>query len=229
VAPRGEVTRQRLLDAAALLFAERGLRGASLREINDAAGQRNTNALHYHFGDREGLLRALRARHTAAIGERQRQLYEACVAEGTADDLRTLLGILQRPAAEYVTVGRVEASWIRVAAQLLTSPRTTTEDIVAATPDVAVVVGTAIVDQLAPPLPRELAIRRIQAVSESAAHLIADRARLAYARNPGRAGVEIAQFISELLDMGTAALLAPVTEETAALLREPGLARPAAR
>jgi AcrR family transcriptional regulator len=229
VATRGEVTRQRLLDAAVLLFAERGLRGASLREINEAAGQRNTNALHYHFGDRDGLIRALTARHTAALGDRVRQLYEECTTAGTTEDLRTLLGVLQRPTAEYVTKGRVEAAWVRVSAQLLTSPRTTTEDIVAGTPDVAIAVGTAIVDLLSPPLPHELAIRRLQAVSESAAHLIADRARLAYARNPGRAGVEIDLFVSELLDMGTAALQGPITEETAALLPEPGLARPAAR
>jgi AcrR family transcriptional regulator len=59
VAARGEATRARLLDAAVLLFAERGLGGVSLREINEAAGQRNTNALHYHFGDRDGLIGAI--------------------------------------------------------------------------------------------------------------------------------------------------------------------------
>jgi AcrR family transcriptional regulator len=229
VAARGEVTRQRLLDAAVLLFAERGLRGASLREINEAAGQRNTNALHYHFGDRQGLLRALAARHSADIGERQRELYEACVAAGTTDDVRTMLGVLQRPAAEYLTKGRVEAAWVRVSALLLVSPRTTTEAIVAGLPDVVIVVGTALRDMLSPPLPDELAVRRLQAVGESAAHLIADRARLAYTRNPGRAGVDVELFISELLDMGTAALQAPITEETAALLRDPGLTRSTAR
>ena len=229
MAARGEVTRQRLLDAAVLLFAERGVRGASLREINEAAGQRNTNALHYHFGDRDGLLRALAARHTAVLEERQRELYEACQAAGAMDDVRTLLGVLQRPVAEYLTRGRVEAAWVRVSAQLLTSPRTSTEDIVAGVPDVVIVVGTAIVDRISPPLPQELAVRRLQGVSESAAHLIADRARLAYARNPGRAGVEVQLFISELLDMGTAALQGPITDETAALLRDPDLARATAR
>jgi len=229
VPARGEATRERLLDAAVLLFAERGLRGVSLREINDAAGQRNTNALRYHFGDREGLIRALTARHSAILGTRQQELLEACTAQGSTADLRTLIGILQRPTAEYVARGRVQAAWVRVAALLITSPRTATEDIVAAVPDVAVVVGRAIVDLLSPPLPEDLAIRRLQAVSESAAHLIADRARLAYARKPSRAGTEMELFTSELLDMCTAALEAPITEETEALLRQAGLARPTAR
>ena len=227
---RGEVTRQRLLDAAVLLFAERGLRGASLREINEAAGQRNTNALHYHFGDRDGLVRALAVRHTAALGVRARELFDACTAAGDLDDLRSLLGILHRPMAEYVAQGRVQAAWLRVAAQLVTSPRTATEDIVAVVPELALVVGRAIVDLLSPPLPEDLAIRRLRAVSESAVHLIADRARLAYAHQPSRQeGTDLALFTSELLDMCAAALQAPITEETEALLRQAGLARPTAR
>jgi AcrR family transcriptional regulator len=207
------------MDAAVLLLAERGLRGVSLREINDAAGQRNTNALHYHFGDREGLIRALAARHTADLGVIQRRLYEEGRADGTLGDLRTLLGVLQRPLTEYVEAGRVQAAWIRVAAQLLTSPRTATEDVVAAVPEVAVVVGRAIIDQLSPPLPEDVAVRRLQAVSESAVHLVADRARLAHTKKKvSRDRTDTALFTAELLDVSAAALRAPVSEETSALL-----------
>jgi AcrR family transcriptional regulator len=207
------------MDAAVLLLAERGLRGVSLREINEAAGQRNTNALHYHFGDREGLIRALATRHTAELGTIQRRLHEQCRADGTLDDLRTLLGLLQRPLTEYVQAGPVEAAWIRVAAQLLTSPRTATEDVIAAVPEVAVVVGRAIIDQLSPPLPEDLAVRRLQAVSESAVHLVADRARLAHTKQKvSRDHTGMALFTAELLDVSAAALRAPVSEETSALL-----------
>jgi AcrR family transcriptional regulator len=193
----------------------------SLREINEAAGQRNTNALHYHFGDREGLIRALGARHGAELGAIQRRLYERCRADGTLHDLRTLLGLLQRPLTEYVEVGPVQAAWVRVAAQLLTSPRTATEDVVAAVPEVAVVVGRAIIDQLSPPLPEDLAVRRLQAVAESAVHLVADRARLAHTKKKvSRQRTEMALFTAELLDLSAAALRAPVSDETAALLHE---------
>ncbi|HWH31408.1 MAG TPA: TetR family transcriptional regulator, partial [Egibacteraceae bacterium] len=60
---RGDQTRERLLDAAEELMAERGVHGPSLAEITTRAGQRNNSALSYHFGGREGLLRALAARH----------------------------------------------------------------------------------------------------------------------------------------------------------------------
>jgi AcrR family transcriptional regulator len=47
-------TRERLLSAAAELFAERGFRGATLRDIADRAGA-NLASAHYHFGSKEAL------------------------------------------------------------------------------------------------------------------------------------------------------------------------------
>ena len=52
-------TANRLILAAEAEFARAGIQGASLRRINALAGQRNTSAVRYHFGSREGLLEAL--------------------------------------------------------------------------------------------------------------------------------------------------------------------------
>jgi len=54
---RGQ-TRTALLDAAARLFAERGVNEASVDAIAEAAG-RTSGALYDHFGSKEGLLFAL--------------------------------------------------------------------------------------------------------------------------------------------------------------------------
>jgi AcrR family transcriptional regulator len=51
-------TRRALLDAAAELFAARGVDGASIDAIADAAG-RTSGAVYDHFGGKEGLLFAL--------------------------------------------------------------------------------------------------------------------------------------------------------------------------
>ena len=48
----------RILRAAERLFAEHGYSGVSLRSIMAEAGV-NTAAIHYHFGSKEGLLRAI--------------------------------------------------------------------------------------------------------------------------------------------------------------------------
>lgn len=50
--------RERLILGAARIFAERGYEGASTRAICQAAGA-NVAAIHYHFGDKAGLYRAV--------------------------------------------------------------------------------------------------------------------------------------------------------------------------
>lgn len=57
----------RILRAAEVLFAERGLDAVSLREVAIRAGQKNTNAVQYHFGSKEGLIRAIWERHATGI------------------------------------------------------------------------------------------------------------------------------------------------------------------
>lgn len=70
-------TREALLDAAESLFAEQGLQAASLRAITQRAGA-NLAAVHYHFGSKEGLVRAVFVRRMAPLKEERFRLLEAC-------------------------------------------------------------------------------------------------------------------------------------------------------
>lgn len=56
--PHDHETRERLLQAAEKLFAERGFRHVTVREICRAAGA-NVAAVNYHFGDKLGLYREI--------------------------------------------------------------------------------------------------------------------------------------------------------------------------
>jgi AcrR family transcriptional regulator len=69
-AGKGGAAKTRLLEAAILLFGDRGLEGASVRDITKAAGQ-NVAAIKYHFGGKEQLYHAVLE---AIIGEIRRRL-----------------------------------------------------------------------------------------------------------------------------------------------------------
>jgi AcrR family transcriptional regulator len=74
VRPRGvETGREVIMDAAERLFAERGIEAVSLRTINLEAGY-SVAALHYHFGSRDGLVRALLERAQPPMLQARTQL-----------------------------------------------------------------------------------------------------------------------------------------------------------
>ena len=52
-------TRDKLILVAIRMFAEQGFAGVSMRTINTAAGTRNSSAVHYHFGSKMGIIKAI--------------------------------------------------------------------------------------------------------------------------------------------------------------------------
>ena len=65
----GRATAEQVVAAAERLFAERGVEAVSLREVGKAAASRNTAVAHYHFGGKEGLIRAIVARRAPLARE----------------------------------------------------------------------------------------------------------------------------------------------------------------
>lgn len=86
--------RERVLDVAEALFAERGLARVTMRDIADAAGMRQASLYHHAPGGKEQLYRETFER---MIG-RQRAGLEGALAD-TGDDLRAQLAAV---AAWYV-------------------------------------------------------------------------------------------------------------------------------
>ncbi|QYN33099.1 TetR family transcriptional regulator [Pseudonocardia sp. DSM 110487] len=69
-------TRERLIDAAVRLFGERGIEATSLRALTESA-RTNIAAVNYHFGSKDGLLRAVIDRAMRPVNdERRRRLDE---------------------------------------------------------------------------------------------------------------------------------------------------------
>jgi AcrR family transcriptional regulator len=89
-----ESGRETIMDAAERLFAERGIEAVSLRTINAEAGY-SVAALHYHFGTRDGLVRALLERAQPPMLRARAELLTTLSAQ--APPLEAIVEALVRP------------------------------------------------------------------------------------------------------------------------------------
>jgi AcrR family transcriptional regulator len=96
----GTSTREALLEHGALLMARRGVAGVSAKRLHEAVGTRNESALHYHFGDLEGLVREIVRLHLAAVEARRSRLVAVLAAGDRTGDVRGLVHALAAPMAD---------------------------------------------------------------------------------------------------------------------------------
>jgi AcrR family transcriptional regulator len=110
-------TRDALLEEGALLFARRGVNGVAARQLHQAIGTRNASALHYHFGDKDGLVAAILDGHLRAIEARRAALVATLAADGREGDVRALVHALAAPMAHDLgaPLGRAH---LRIVAQV---------------------------------------------------------------------------------------------------------------
>jgi AcrR family transcriptional regulator len=213
-------TRRKLLDAAALAFAEDGVRNASLVDITRRAGQRNSGALHYHFGSREGVLCAVLEEHADFLAEREGELL-AVARTRPASDVASVVEAVVRPAAELA-----ESGW-RGRCFLLILADVVEEDPVNFGPELNAVLartgGQAVYDLLIermPTLPADVLIERLSLMTMIILRAVADRARIqgpgagpgrgsATAGQRGRAQLPYEAFVDNLVTMVAAAVAAP--------------------
>lgn len=209
MAPNPEVTRQRLISAAEVLFAQRGIEGVSLREINAAAGMGNATAVQYHFDDRYGLVTAILAKHTPDVDAARHALLDEYVGAGR-DDLRRLAAALVRPSAAKLKASDGGRAYLRIHAQVLNRPEMPVFDESKAPPRDSIQRWRGLVGPLLP----DVAVRRLHhrftAMRVSATEL-ARRAAAAPRRDDQL-------FVSHLTDLVAALLATEISAETAALL-----------
>ncbi len=93
-------SRERILDAAEKLFAERGLGAPSLREIA-AEAKANTGSIYFHFKTKAELTREVFRRRLEPLDAERLALLEACEAEAAPDPppLRDILAAWIAPLA----------------------------------------------------------------------------------------------------------------------------------
>lgn len=204
---RGAEARQKLIDAARGLFAERGIEGVSLREITRTANQGNTRALQYHFGDRESLLVAVLEPHRRRVDERRDSLLDDLETRKSLE-LRDVAGALVRPAAAMLEVegGR---QYLRIVAEVVGDPRRFSQAGIRIETELKRwrELATPLMPDIAPSLHRRFAAIQL-------CHSELSRRAETRRRSDHRL------FVSNLVDLTTGVLAAPVSTETQRLLEE---------
>ncbi len=100
---------EHLKQVACRLFAERGVDGVTVRQIAEAAGQKNHAAVGYHFGSKEHLIRELVLDGAMLIEARRDAWLSALEAKGKPTSIRDILDILLRAAIEPPALGLADS------------------------------------------------------------------------------------------------------------------------
>lgn len=217
-------TREALILAGERLFALEGLDNVSLRQINSAAGQRNSSASHYHFGSKESLLRAIYEYRMEQTDIGRRTRLDQLVAEGRQHDVRGLLEAMIMPLVEQIDQTEGGRHFIRFVAQLYGHPslnlglfmRGQFSRVVG---DLYLLLRQAI-DMTT--VPDEVFGARFGLIWELVINALADRTRLLEEPSTSRAmrAALPVLFIQNLVDCAVAMMTAPASAGTQASIAE---------
>jgi AcrR family transcriptional regulator len=202
-------TRDQIIRSAELLFASRGIDGVSLREINRAAGQRNASALQYHFGDRNGLVRALVEKHRADTDPRRHALLDQYEAEGILDR-HALAAALVLPLAAKLADPDGGRAFLQINCEIFTRPKFRVELVPRHDPTSSISRWHNLLDPLVPDEEKSGLHSRFPTIRFAFVEL----AR----RAAGKSRRDDRLFTSHLIDLVTALLATQPSETTLRLL-----------
>lgn len=106
---KDSTTRERLLNIAERLFAEKGVDSVSIRSINTAA-QLSPGILHYHFGNKDTLLEAIIARRMDEIMIHREAMINS-LDNGTTPTTSDVAAILVTPLTNFVCNNKQSGLW----------------------------------------------------------------------------------------------------------------------
>ncbi len=188
-------------------MAERGVHAVSLREINVAAAQRNASGVQYHFGNRDGLVGAVIARHMQRIDADRNGLLDVLEARGRVTP-HDVVGALVLPLATALATpsGR---SYLRIVDELLELPTSAGLDAGLRGLNRSLDRAARLLARPLRALPPKLREARRALCTTFLLRALASRARAIDEVADARPALDDDEFAANLIDVLTAGLLVP--------------------
>ena len=196
-----------LLNVAEQLFARHGVEQVALTRIVGSSRQRNRSALHYHFGSREGVLKAVldrRLKHLNAL--------RVATLDGPAErnDLARVIRALVEPLCVVVLNEPWGADYINILAQVSFHPILLGESVLDDANLSSVRRCKRLVLDALPDIRPATLNRRFRWLTDSVVLAVARWAR--NGAKPGRTREVMESLVEEFIAYGVAGLAAPQAE-----------------
>lgn len=213
--------RLKLILVAEKLFADHGVDAVLLRQINVAAGSKNTSAIHYHFGSKDSVIQAIFDLRKSKIDERRIFLLQNTDLESgtTYDKVRRIMSGAILPLAEVVLPEDAEGrNYVRLLARIFCDPSFQFRKDIALNNLYLTGMRAARdhIFQILSDIPQEIMRERMQWAST---HFVFALSNYAWSvlREKERTAEQSQLFLETLIDYETAALIAPPSPTAMAL------------
>ena len=206
-------TREALILAGERLFAEHGIDGVSLRQINAGAGQKNSSAAHYHFGSKDALIKAIHGYRVEHVNHRRHKWLEKLHADDKQEDVRAIVETIVHPVVEEIHETQGGSHYIRFLALVIGHPKIDVSDLWSKHLASGLSEAAQLLQSAIPQVPETLMKQRFGLMWEQAIHALSDREKLREMSNSS-AATELVVFVSNLVDTIAGGLSAPVSDTT---------------
>ena len=206
---RGDAARNRLLDAAEKLFAERGIDAVSLNSIARFANQLNGSVMQYHFGSKTGLIEAILERRMGELNRRRNELIANIDISDRMHALRQVAEAMVLPFAEHLFI-EGGSTYLRFTAQVNFNTDKSVFEMARGKNDSAVRKISTLVQEILSDMDSDLVRHRLALVTNLVLFGVGEREKLRMAgKHSGVARLQTNEFINDLIQMIVGALSAP--------------------
>jgi len=213
-------TKLRIVTAAEKLFAIHGVDGVTLQQILKGAGQRNSSAMHYHFGSRDALIEAILMWRVTKIDAHRNQMIDDLLAEGRGNDIRGIVETAVIPFIRPIEDSQQPSYYNRFLLEVHRSPTVSFDDIIAGKADRGIRrMNELLLGQLEN-IPAELRMTRIATLRSMLIFAVADIEAVRARKLKETGSFNFDRAVENLIDMASAAFIAPVSPETRSRLTQ---------